>query len=84
MILLVEGTLIHDPTGKDEERVIIFISDEDKERVYRAKEGDKTWIYLPNIIQGKNRMCLVDMVYPGIFEGKKEYSWNGLTVNVLD
>jgi hypothetical protein len=84
MILLVEGTRIHDPTGSDEDRVMIFITDEDRERVCRAKEGDKSWIYLPNIIEGKSRLCHLYMVYPGIFEGKKEYAWNGLTVNVLD
>jgi len=75
MILLVDGT---------DERIMILITDEDRERVGRAKAGDKPWIYLPNMIQGKSRLCALDMVYPGIFEGKKEYSWNELTVNVLD
>ena len=84
MILLVEGTRIHDPTGSDEDRVMILITDEDRERVTRAKEGDKPWIYLPNIIQGKDRLCALYMIYPALFEGKKEYKWNDLTVNVLD
>jgi hypothetical protein len=84
MILLVEGTRIHDPTGKDEDRVMILITDEDREIIYRAKEVDKPWIYLPNIIQGKDRLCALNMVYPAIFEGKKEYEWFECTVNVLD
>jgi hypothetical protein len=84
MILLVEGTRIHDPTGKDEDRVMILITDEDRERVSRAKEQDKPWIYLPNIIEGRDRLCHLYMVYPALFEGKKEYVWTDLTVTVLD
>jgi hypothetical protein len=75
MILLIEST---------DERVMIFIGDEDRERVYRAKEESKPWVYLSNIIQGKERLWALDMVYPGIFEGKKEYQRMDRTVYVLD
>jgi hypothetical protein len=75
MILLIEST---------DERVMIFIGDEDRERVYRAKEENKPWVYLSNIIEGKSRLWALDMVYPGIFEGKKEYQRTDRTVYVLD